>query len=340
MKRNLGFTLLHVLVLLAVLSMILVTGMRYERPKRAYASLTLTVSQTQMLLNDVFAYRDYSGQWNASSGDCVLPQGVAVNAFGQPAFCFFPDKVSFTDLGNRVGVVQWVPSRLQGLYESSFGGASVEAYGSLASPAGYSPPAGFVGVAVYTDTSGGSLQRIDTHIFSLASSPSSQTLIPSKIPRLQCSGALSNSYFSSMSAVCAHVFSKKQLFKKVYVPLEKRWGWQCKGMGLYPTMDLSKYMHYYGFEILVNQDLSDSQMLDAKYNFYRRQIFPHYPIDLTNTLEYQLVFNKHLRCDDPHKQPYLYSQADVKETDDGMNNADFSCDGVAVKTAVFQTCTN
>lgn len=339
MKSAQGFTLLHVLVLLTILSMVLIAGMRYEKPKHDYASLTLTVSQAQMLLNDVFAYRDYSGHWNMSGGDCVLPQGVALNAFGQPAFCFFPDKASSTNMGNRVGVVQWVPSKLQSLYESSFGSAHVEVYGSFSSPAGYSPPAGFVGVAVYTDTSGGSQQKINTHTFSLAEPPQPQTLIPSQIPRLQCDGAMSSSYFASMSAVCAHVFLTKNLYKKVY-SMKGPDHWPCINMGLYPKSDLMTYMRYVGFEFRIDPGITDSSVLNVKYNFYRHQVFSVYNIDLANTLEYQLVYNKHLKCDDPVAKPYLYSQANVKETDDGMSNADFSCDGEAIKTAVFQVCTN
>ena len=296
-----GFTLLHVLVLLAILSAVLLSETRFLGVKQSYSALVLTVAQTQMLLNDAYSYHLKNGDWNHSGTSCLLSHPNVINGFGQGVYCEFPD-VSSTSLGARIAVVQWVPSYMASLLKDKFGDDADSYTGSA--PSGL--PAGYSGVVVYTDAAGGAVKTVDTFLLESAAS--------TNIRSLQCASGNASEKFVALDGECSHVYRRRTLYWKSLGPCDSR---------DYPSDDLV----YAGFDYNIGMT-GGGLYLSSQYNAYR----------LDYWLDDGSYDDHHFGLPCPTSGNYHYRDYTPTEDEDGMSNADVECNGKKIEAMIFQVC--
>lgn len=296
-------SLLHVLVLLAMLSTVLIAAAKFRQTKYQHNALAFTLSQTGLLLNHAHSYRMANGDWPGSGTNCQLVlNNQEINGFGQIVSCYFPDAGS--DLGDRFGLVQWIPNHYVDLFKSRFAVNEVEDF-SGARPS--SVPAGYSGVVVLTDVNGGTGKRLDLVDFSDIDGGTSTT------SELECDGSSAEG-FLVVNSFCARVYPQRTV-----------WDDHCHPH-VYPASPLV----YNGIQLILDFPSSD---VESSYLMYRHAGGGHYSDDTYDDGFYGS------RCiESDHRDQRYVERPGERDWGDDLINADKQCEGIDTTAAILQAC--
>lgn len=293
-------SLLHVLVLLAMLSTVLIAAAKFRQTKYQHNALAFTLSQTGLLLNHAHSYRMANGDWPGSGTNCQLVlNNQEINGFGQIVSCYFPN----TTVRHQLGLVQWIPNHYEDLFKSHFAVDEIDDF-SGSRPADV--PVGYSGVVVLTDVNGGTGKRLDLVDFSDIDGGSSTT------SELDCDGS-SPDGFLVVNSFCARVYPQREV-----------WDVTCT-RNIYPSSPLV----YNGIRLDLDYPSSD---VESSYLMYRHTGGGHYSDETYNSPP-----QAHCLHRAPGTSRY-YSAATSNEDDDDLINADKLCAGIVTTAAILQVC--
>lgn len=95
-RKNTGFTLLEMLLVLAIISVLLAMGINYYQQKMLSMRIERTVIQSEQILNAGLAYFVANGKWPCAAG-----------SFGESSGCPLDNLISQNYLPNKIIVSPW-----------------------------------------------------------------------------------------------------------------------------------------------------------------------------------------------------------------------------------------
>lgn len=324
-----GVTLIHVMMLMALLGAILVSEIQKRQSFSDTQAFYYTVAQTQMALNNAFGEFNASGNWPSNAGDCAIDPPVLNNGWGTPVHCVYEPAGADPGDADAYRVIQYLPPHLGELFEDEFaddGAASASAI------AGYTPPPDFVAYSVRVDRSGGAEQRVDFTVLSgVAGSPAS-------VEEIDCPDSTKPNprAFVSLGGMETYVnynepvdYPQPPLF--LCIPLLPPF--------TLPSVNVDPPDARLGFRLLSNSPSPDQ--IEITYNMYRRRynltvgaipplplIVDGYDIFDPSNVIVEIAATSEWSCDS-------YSTTDEY---DGNANAQYQVNGEPIRMSVFQYC--
>lgn len=302
-----GVTLIHVMVLMALLGAILVSEIQKRQSFSDTHAFYYTIAQTQMALNNAFGEVNSSGNWPGSAGGCVTNPDTLNNGWGMRLYCVHEGTTAYR-------IIQYLPSHLGGLFLEEF---SSDSAATASAVAGYALPAGFAAYSVRVDRSGGAEQRVDFTVLSGDEHNSAE------VEEIDCPIAKpAQRAFVALGGMQAQVHSTQQVAHIFH------------GACFWPVT-VAPPAARLGFELNA-VPRSSSAPIEITYNMYRQGFSSAQGYNVDNSaITESTVSTAHWGCD---LIPIGYPDYWTDDGSDGHQNAQHQVNGDSIRVATFQYC--